>query len=177
VREKRKPNQELRLYLPMAVSSLFDPAFAPWLAAELGAHGVSSSLLALEFDGEEIRGELTRLRGALDSLQRVGVRLAMTVTSALDAASVSKLLSLEAFSVIKFMRAGDTATKAEAAWDTAWSKAMAEARTLGKVTVACDLASVADMGVLLRIGAHYVQGDMLCEWLPEWSFDFTEAVL
>src|SRR6185503_2131565 len=81
VREKRQPDQELRLYLPIAVSSLLDAAFAPWLAAELGAHGVSSSLLALEFDAEEIRSELARLRGPLDAMQRVGVRLALNAAN------------------------------------------------------------------------------------------------
>lgn len=175
VREKRKPDQELRLYLPMAVSSLFDPAFAPWLAAELGAHGVSSNLLALEFDADEIRGELPRLRGPLDALQRVGVRLALNVAST-EGEGVSKLLAIEAFSVIKFARTGDAATKPEAAWEP-WSKPISEAKSLGKVTVACQIANVADIGVLLRLGAHYVQGDLLGDWLPDWSFDFSEAVL
>jgi EAL domain-containing protein (putative c-di-GMP-specific phosphodiesterase class I) len=175
IREKRQAEQELRLYLPMAVSSLFDPAFAPWLAAELGAHGVSSNLLALEFDAEEIRSELSRLRAPLDSLQRVGVRLALTVASPVEG-GLSKLLALDAFSVIKFAR-GDAAGKPEDAWDKTWSKAMAEARSLGKVTVASGITNVADIGVLLRLGAHYLQGDMLSEWLAEWSFDFSEAVM
>lgn len=176
VREKRQPDQELRFYLPMAVSSLFDPAFAPWLAAELGAHGVPSSLLALEFDAEEIRAELPRLRAPLDSLQRVGVRLALTIDGA-NEGGYAKLLALDAFSVIKFARGGGAAAKPEDAWDKAWSKVMAEARSLGKVTVARGLAGMADIGVLLRLGVHYVQGDILCEWLPEWNFDFAEAVL
>jgi len=175
VQERRKPEQELRLYLPMAVSSLFDAAFAPWLAAELGAHGVSSSLLALEFDAEEIRSELSRLRAPLDSLQRVGVRLALSVGHAMADAASSKLLALEAFSVIRFARGADA--KPEVAWDKTWSKAMTEAKSLGKVTVASGIANVGDIGVLLRLGAHYVQGDMLSEWLPDWSFDFAEAVL
>ena len=176
VREKRQPEQELRLYLPMAVSSLFDPAFAPWLAAELGSHGVSSNLLALEFDADEIRGELSRLRGPLDSLQRVGVRLALAIAGPIEG-GYGKLLGLDAFSVVKFARGGEAGTKPEAAWDAAWSKAMAEARSLGKVIVASRLAGMADIGVLLKLGAHYVQGDTLSEWLPDWSFDFAEAVL
>ena len=176
IREKRQAEQELRLYLPMAVSSLFDPAFAPWLAAELGAHGVSSGLLALEFDAEEIRSELSRLRAPLDSLQRVGVRLALTVAGPVEG-GLSKLLALEAFSVIKFARGGDAASKPEDAWEKTWSKAMAETRSLGKVTVASGIANVGDIGVLLRLGAHYAQGDMLSEWLADWSFDFSEAVM
>ena len=66
--------------------------------------------------------------------------------------------------------------KPEAAWEP-WSKALAEARSLGKVVVARGVTNVADIGVLLRLGAHYVQGDLLCDWLPDWSFDFSEAVL
>ena len=173
IKAKRTPEQELRLFLPIAVGSLFDPAFAPWLAAELGAHGVSSSALALEFDGDEIRAELARLRAPLDALQRVGVRLALNVATP---DGIAKLLAVDAFTVLKFQRAGDANAKAEAAWEP-WSKPMAEARSLGKVTVACGIASMADMGVLLRLGTHYVQGDLLCEWLSEWSFDFSEAVL
>jgi PleD family two-component response regulator/EAL domain-containing protein (putative c-di-GMP-specific phosphodiesterase class I) len=175
VREMRKPDQELRLYLPMTATSLFDPAFAPWLAAEAGAHGISSNLFVLEFDAEELRGELTRLRGALDSLQRVGVRLALNISGGIHG-GVSKLLALDAFSMVKFAR-GDAAAKPEAAWDQQWSKAMAQARSLGKVTVACDIGGMADIGVLLKLGAHYVQGRMLSDWLPDWSFDFAEAVL
>ncbi|MDR3389824.1 MAG: response regulator [Rudaea sp.] len=175
VREKRDPEQELRLYLPIAVATLLDPAFAPWLGAELGAHGVASNVLALEFDAEEIRGELARLRNALESLQRIGVRLVLTIRGAIDG-GMSKLLAVEAFGVVKFARDGDASVKPDAAWER-WSKPMAEARSVGKVTVACDLAGVGDVGVLLRLGAHYVQGDPLSGWLPDWSFDFAEAVL
>jgi len=175
VQEKRGAGQELRLYLPIAVATLLDPAFAPWLGAELGAHGVPSNVLALEFDAEEIRGELARLRGALDSLQRIGVRLALSARGSIDG-GLSKLLAVEAFGVVKFARDGDSSVKPEAAWER-WSKPITEARSLGKITVACGLAGIGDVGVLLKLGAHYVQGDSLSGWLPDWSFDFAEAVL
>jgi PleD family two-component response regulator/EAL domain-containing protein (putative c-di-GMP-specific phosphodiesterase class I) len=175
VREKRASEQELRLYLPIAVATLFDPAFAPWLAAELGAHGVPSSVLALEFDAEEIKSELARLRSALESLQRVGVRLALSVRDGIEG-GLGKLLAVEAFNVVKFARGGGAGAKPEAAWEP-WSNPMAEARSLGKVTIACDVAEMADIGVLLKLGVDYAQGDLLSGWLPDWSFDFAEAVL
>jgi hypothetical protein len=28
------------------------------------------------------------------------------------------------------------------------------------------------LAVLLRLGVHYVQGDILAGWSPEWNFDF-----
>ena len=175
VREKRTIDQELRLFLPIEVATLFDQSFAPWLAAELGGHAVPSSTLVLEFDAEAIRSELARLRSALESLQRVGVRLALCVCNDVEG-GLSKLLAVDAFSVVKFARRGDAEVKSAAAWEP-WSRPMAEARSLGKVTVACGLADLSDIGVLLKLSAHYVQGDALSGWLPDWKFDFAEAVL
>ncbi|MEO8802102.1 MAG: response regulator [Rudaea sp.] len=174
VRDKREPGQELRLHVPVAVESLFDPAFAPWLAAELGANAVPSNVLALEFDAGEARDQLARLRSALDSLQRVGVRLVLDANPA-DGTDIEKLLAVNAFSSVKLRRGGDATTKADAAWEP-WSGAINNARTLGKIVVAADIAGIADLSVLLRLGVHYVQGDALCTWLPGWTFDFSEAV-
>ena len=175
VHEKRADGEDLRLYLPVAASSLFDPAFAPWLAAEFGAHAVPSHAMALEFDAAEVRVELPRLRGALEPVQRVGVRLALNA-GVCDDADLGKLLAIDAFGVIKFARAGEAGAKPEGAWEP-WSKAIAEARSLGKIVVASGVAGMADIGVLLRLGVHYAQGEALSGWLTEWTFDFAEAVL
>ncbi|MHB8679610.1 MAG: response regulator [Rudaea sp.] len=175
VREHRADGQDLRLYLPIAAANLFDPALAPWLAAEFGAQAVPSNTVALEFDAAEVRGELRRLRGALEPVQRVGVRLALNV--GIDAETdLGKLLGIEAFGVVKFVRAGDVDAKPESAWEP-WSKAITEARSLGKIVVASGVAGMADIGTLLRLGVHYAQGDALSGWLAEWNFDFAEAVL
>ena len=175
VRENRADGQDLRLYLPVSAANLLDPALAPWLAAEFGAHAVPSNTVALEFDAAEVRGELTRLRGALEHVQRVGVRLALNV--GIDAGTdLGKLLAIEAFGVVKFERAGGADAKPEIAWEP-WSKAIAEARSLGKIVVASGVTGMADIGMLLRLGVHYAQGDALGGWLTEWNFDFAEAVL
>ncbi|MGA9334906.1 MAG: response regulator [Rudaea sp.] len=174
VRDRREPDQELRLYVPIAVENLFDPAFAPWLAAELGAHGVPSNVLALECDAAEARGRLARLRGPLDSLQRVGVRLVLDAKHA-DGTDIEKLLAIDAFSAVKLRRGGDAQIEPDAAWES-WSRAINQARSLGKIVVAGDIAGIADLSVLLRLGVHYVQGEPLCAWLPGWTFDFNEAV-
>jgi EAL domain-containing protein (putative c-di-GMP-specific phosphodiesterase class I) len=171
---ERKPEGELRLYVPVSVSTLFDSAFAAWLAAELRSHGVASGLIALEMDAAEVRAELSRLRSALETLQRIGVRLALSLGTA-PGDSFDKLLALEAFSVVRFGR-GEGAPKPEAAWER-WATPLAQARSLGKITVATDVGGMADLGVLLRLGVHYAQGDVLSAWLREWNFDFAEAVL
>jgi EAL domain-containing protein (putative c-di-GMP-specific phosphodiesterase class I) len=89
---------------------------------------------------------------------------------------LGKLLAIDAFGVVKFARAGDTDGKPEVAWEV-WSSAIAEARSLGKIVVASGVAGMADIGVLLRLGVHYAQGEALSGWLTEWDFDFAEAVL
>jgi PleD family two-component response regulator/EAL domain-containing protein (putative c-di-GMP-specific phosphodiesterase class I) len=175
VREKRAQGKDLRLYLPIAASSLVDPAFAPWLAAEFGAQAVPSNTLALELDAAEVRAELPRLRDVLESVQRVGVRLALNLGGS-DEADFGKLLAIDAFGVVKLVRSGEADAKPEAAWE-AWSKVIAEARSLGKIVIAGGVAGMADIGVLLRLGVHYAQGDALSGWMPEWNFDFAEAVL
>ena len=73
-------------------------------------------------------------------------------------------------------RAGEADSAPDVAWE-AWSKAIAEARSLGKIVVATGAAGMADIGVLLRMGVHYAQGEALSGWLAEWTFDFDEAVL
>ena len=175
VRERHVSGEDLRLYLPVAASNLFDPAFAPWLAAEFGAHAVPSHALALEFEADEVRAEPVRLHAVLEHVQRVGVRLALNV-GADPGADHGKLLALDAFGVVKFARAGEADSAPDVAWE-AWSKAIAEARSLGKIVVATGAAGMADIGVLLRMGVHYAQGEALSGWLAEWTFDFDEAVL
>lgn len=175
VHEQRATGQDLRLYVPIAAANLFDTAFAPWLAAEFGARAFASASFVLQFDAQELKAEMTRLRAALEALQRVGVRLSLHVGAGSNG-EVSKLLAMEAFGVVEFSRQGDADGKAESAWEP-WAKAIAAARSLGKITIARDVASIADMGVLLRLGVHYAQGDVLGGWLPEWNFDFAEAVL
>ncbi|MGH8040654.1 MAG: response regulator [Rudaea sp.] len=175
VREKGAAHSELRLYVPIDVASLNDLAFAPWLAAELGAHGVAANTLVLEFDAAEVRPDPGRLRSALEALQRVGVRLALSADAGM-AADLPKLLAIDAFDAVRLDRDGDAEAKPEAAWEP-WSKVFAEARSLGKVTVAGGVAGMADIGVLLRLGVHYAQGEALSSWLADWNFDFAEAVL
>ncbi len=172
VRERNVSGQELRLHVPIAVATVLDPAFAPWLIAELRAHEVPSSLIALQLAASEVRGGLARLRDALTTLQRVGVRLVLEVRDLRDGA-IDPLLEVEDFSIVKFARASEELNP-DAAWEP-WSHVVAAARTLGKITVACDVAGVADLGVLVRLGVHYAQGDSLSGWLSDWNFDFVES--
>jgi PleD family two-component response regulator/EAL domain-containing protein (putative c-di-GMP-specific phosphodiesterase class I) len=168
-------NDDLRLYLPTIASSLLDPAFAPWLAAEFGAHGVPSRRIVLAFDASDLRAELPRIHAALEAVQRVGVRLSLNAGID-DAPGLDELLAVDALGVVGFRRVGDAQAAPEAAWEP-WSRLIAQARSLGKTTVARGVTDVADIGLLLRMGVHYAQGDMLGGWLADWNFDFAEAVL
>jgi EAL domain-containing protein (putative c-di-GMP-specific phosphodiesterase class I) len=176
MRERQAGNVgELRLFVPVAAGSVIDAAFAPWLAAECGTHGIASSSLVLEFEAVELRGDPARLRGALESLQRVGVRLAVNAGN--DASEeCARLLDMDALGVVRFARLGDADAGHQIAWEP-WANTITKARSLGKVTVGVGTTGMADIGSLLRMGVHYAQGDALGGWLADWTFDFAEAVL
>ncbi|GEM_PF-671176 len=174
IRERKAAERELRLYVPVSVATLFDPAFAPWLAAELRAQAVPGALIALQVSAAEARAELARLHGALENLQRIGVRLALDLGTPPPEA-MERLFAVEAFSVIRFARP-QVEGKPDKVWETL-AAPLSQARSLGKITVACQVAGMSDLAALLKLGVHYVQGDALSGWLSDWTFDFAEAVL
>jgi PleD family two-component response regulator len=173
IRERNAVERELRLFVPISVATLFDPAFAPWLVAELRAQGVPHGAITLQLSASEARSELARLHSILDNLQRIGVRLALDFGSSIE--GVERMLAVEEFRIVRFARPVVDG-KPDKVWETI-AAPLAQARFLGKITVACAIAGMADLAILLKLGVHYVQGDALSGWLPDWTFDFAEAVL
>jgi len=172
LRERHATDTELHLHVPVSVNTALDPAFPPWLSAELRAHGVPSGVIGLLIALAQVRDGHARLRSTLPDLQRAGVRLVLDGRNAMYAA-IDSLLDVEDFAFVKFARASERPSTATA-WD-ACSGMVAKARALGKVTVACDVGGIADLAALARLGVHYVQGDALTAWLPDWSFEFPET--
>jgi PleD family two-component response regulator/EAL domain-containing protein (putative c-di-GMP-specific phosphodiesterase class I) len=171
--ERYATHRELQLQLPLDAATVLDGSFAPWLAAELRAHNISSGTLALQLAAADVAVNVARLRKALPELQRAGVRLALDGRSE-EPAAVAPLLDIEDFAFVKFAPVLDEAS-AQAKWD-AWGPTIAKARSLGKIVIACDVPSLNDLAVLVRRGVHYVQGDALASWMDDWNFDFPEAM-
>jgi PleD family two-component response regulator/EAL domain-containing protein (putative c-di-GMP-specific phosphodiesterase class I) len=165
---------ELHLQVPLAVATVLEGSFAPWLAAELRRQELSGATLTLQLGAAEVGDALLRLRGVLPELQRAGVRLALDGRGE-SPAVIEPLLDLEDFAFVKFAAASQDSS-AQARWEP-WSRAVAKARTLGKIVIACDLPGLSDLAILVRLGVHYVQGDTLAPWLPDWTFDFSQAEL
>ena len=172
VHERHPAHRELHLHVPVAVATAVEGSFAPWLAAELHARGISSATLALQFTAAEVSAAFTRLRKVLPDLQRAGVRLTLDGRGETPTA-IAPLLDLEDFAFVKFSPPADE-LPAQAKWDL-WSNPIAKARTLGKILISCDAPSLSDLAVLVRMGVHYVQGDALAAWMPDWTFEFSEA--
>lgn len=172
VGERYPTHAELHLQAPVAVATVLQASFAPWLAAELQARHISSGTLTLELGAAEVAEAFLRLRNVLPDLQRAGVRLALDGRGESPAA-ITRLLDLEDLAFVKFAASADESA-AQAKWEP-WSAAIAKARTLGKIVIACDVPSLSDLGVLVRLGVHYVQGDTLTPWMSDWTFDFPEA--
>jgi DNA-binding response OmpR family regulator/EAL domain-containing protein (putative c-di-GMP-specific phosphodiesterase class I) len=166
VRERNASAQELRLHVPISVDSAVDTTFAPWLAAELGSHGTSGALLVLHLTAEQLRGRADALRPALEALQRLGLRLGMQL-STLEPKMVHELLHIEAIQVVDVHRAS------EAQWSWAdCASLVSQARSLGKTVLMSGVQNLDEIGVVLRLGAHYVQADVLAGWSPDWNFEF-----
>ncbi|WP_386065271.1 response regulator [Tahibacter sp. UC22_41] len=161
---------ELRLFLPVSAESLLDTAFAPWLATELRAQAVPASAIALEFDIADLI-ELQPGDAAIETLQRVGARFCLRADD--DSERAQRWLQHAAFSVVRFER---PTVAAGSAWAIAANR-FAAVRSLGKIVIASGVNDMADIGELLRNGAHYANGALVCDWLTDFDFDFAGAVL
>jgi PleD family two-component response regulator/EAL domain-containing protein (putative c-di-GMP-specific phosphodiesterase class I) len=165
-RERNANSQSLRIHLSLRAETALDPSFAPWLAAELGSHTVSGNLLVIRVPAERLQGRGASLRTTLEALQRLGLRLGMDLRTA-DRKIVHELLQVEAINVVTFQRPED------AAWSWAdCADLVVEARSLGKTVIVSGLRSIDELGAIVRLGAHYVQADVLAGWSPDWNFEF-----
>jgi EAL domain-containing protein (putative c-di-GMP-specific phosphodiesterase class I) len=165
-RAREAGHRNLRIHLPIGVSTALDPTFAPWLAAELGVHSISAGLLVLRLNGQHVHAQLAQARPLLESLQRLGLRLGIDLCDE-GSKVIHELLQVESINVVNFRRTEDA--------DAKWSERAAmvsEARSLGKTVLASGVRDVDELGVVLRLGAHYVQADALAGWSAEWNFEF-----
>ena len=161
---------ELRLFLPLTAESLLDPAFAPWLATELRTQGVPAAAVALEFSIADLIEQLPG-DGAIEALQRVGARFCLRADDETERAQ--RWLTHAAFSVVRFERPASSSDKSSP-WAGMASR-FAAVRALGKIVIASGVADMGDFGELLRSGAHYANGAVVCDWLRDFEFDFAGA--
>lgn len=162
---------DVRLILPVAIESVLDPAFAPWLAAELGGRALSPALVTLEIDAGEAVRETGRLPEALASLQLTGARLGVAGIEGGDAH-----VRLIRMGPIQFVRlAGVKASGGEAsqdAWGSERGRLIVEAARHGKLTIAHGVRDAREIAALIRLNVGYVQSDAFAPWSTEHAFDF-----
>jgi DNA-binding response OmpR family regulator/EAL domain-containing protein (putative c-di-GMP-specific phosphodiesterase class I) len=163
---------ELRLFLPISAESLLDPSFAPWLATELRSQNVGATAVALEFDTADLIEQQPN-DGAIDALQRVGARFCLRAND--DSDRAQRWLQHAAFGVVRFERPA-AGTGNGSPW-AAMAQRFATVRALGKIVIASGVQDMNDLGELLRSGAHYANGVVVCDWLRDFEFDFAGAVL
>lgn len=172
--ERTRRGDTLRLLVPIAIESALDAAFAPWLAAELQARALAPATLVLELDAGEVVRQFGAIGPAIESLQLVGVRLA--VRGLEGGESHLRLARHPGFAIIK-LEAPNPAPGAIAPWAAERGRLVVEAGKHGKVVVACDVRDAREMSELLKLGVHYVQADMFSPWSASTSFDFAGTKL
>jgi hypothetical protein len=167
--ERTQRGDELRLFLPVGVESVLDPAFAPWLAAELIARALSPASVTLELSATELLRESTRLGDALDSLQLVGTRLCI---AGLEGGEPHlALLRLPTVSMVHLAAPGTP--EAAGAWGAERGRLVVEAGKRGKITIAQGARDAREIGELLKLGVRYVASDLFAPWSTEANFDFS----
>jgi len=167
--ERSRGGDSLRLLVPLAIESALDAAFAPWLAAELQARALAPASLVLELDAGEVVRHFGAIGAAIESLQLVGVRLA--VRGLEGGESHLRLARHPGFALVK-LEAPNPAPGAIAPWAAERGRLVVEAGKHGKVVVASDVRDAREMGDLLKLGVHYVQADMFASWSASANFDF-----
>jgi EAL domain-containing protein (putative c-di-GMP-specific phosphodiesterase class I) len=154
----------------MCAETVFDGSFAPWLAAELRGHHVTGGSLVVVLMADEVHARLAQAPSALEPLQRLGLRLGIELHDE-HSPIATAVLQIESINVTKFCRPAGT--------DASWSQYTAlfkEARSLGKTVVTSNVQDMSELAVLLRLGVHYVQGDVVAPWTAEYNFDFAAVV-
>jgi DNA-binding response OmpR family regulator/EAL domain-containing protein (putative c-di-GMP-specific phosphodiesterase class I) len=167
--ERSRRGDALRLFLPTTIESALDPAFAPWLAAELQARALAPAAVALEFPVDDVLREANRFQSAIQSLQLVGVRLAVAGLQGGEAHL--RLARLPGVAIIKLDPPG-AVEGIPAAWGAERGRVIVEASKHGKVVVVQGVRDAREMGELLKLGVHYVQADVFAPWASEPNFDF-----
>ncbi len=162
---------DIRLVLPVAIESVLDPAFAPWLAAELSGRALSPATITLELDAAEAVREGARLADALASLQLTGARIGIAGIEGGDAHV--RLVRMAPLNVVRL--AAVTAQGPEAlqnAWGSERGRLIVEASRHGKLTIAHGARDAREIAALIKLNVSYVQSDVFAPWSTEPAFDF-----
>jgi DNA-binding response OmpR family regulator/EAL domain-containing protein (putative c-di-GMP-specific phosphodiesterase class I) len=165
---------EMRLFLPISIESALDPAFAPWLAAEMQSHALAPASVAMELQVEEVLREFARWNQALDSLQLVGTRLCV---SGLQGGEAHLRLVRTGGPTLFKLAAPAPIEGGGSAWAAERGRLILEAAKHGKVTVATGVRDSREFAELLKLGVHYVQSDLFAPWSTDANFDFAGAKL
>jgi DNA-binding response OmpR family regulator/EAL domain-containing protein (putative c-di-GMP-specific phosphodiesterase class I) len=171
--ERSRRGDALRLFLPITLESALDPAFAPWLVAEMQSRALAPASVALELAAAEMLRDPARMATAIESLQLVGARLCIGGLEGGDAHV--KLARLPAFQVLKLN--APTAAETLGAWGAERGRLVVEAGKHGKLVVATNARDARELAELLKLGVHYIQADVFAPWTSEPNFDFAGAKL
>jgi DNA-binding response OmpR family regulator/EAL domain-containing protein (putative c-di-GMP-specific phosphodiesterase class I) len=169
--ERVQRGDEIRLFLPVGIESVLDPAFAPWLATELQARALSPSVVVLEIAAADLVRAAARLGDALSSLQLVGTRICVTGVEGGDAHV--RLLRHPAVSMVRLAAPGSR--EAVGAWGSERGRLVVEAGKHGKTTIAHGAKEAREIAELLKLGVGYVASDTFAPWSIEANFDFAGA--
>ncbi len=161
VAPRLRADPDARIHVDVAVESVIDSAFAPWLAAELRTIGLAPAQIVCVVSAAELAGLGNGVAPALERLQIAGVRLC--IGGVVGSVEDLKLVALASVDAVRI----DAAETEGQRIDPPRRRALDQALTHGKVTVVAGPIGAAEVGHLLRNGVHYLKSDALAAWAAQ----------
>jgi DNA-binding response OmpR family regulator/EAL domain-containing protein (putative c-di-GMP-specific phosphodiesterase class I) len=171
--ERTQRGDDLRLFLPVSVEAVLDPAFAPWLATELQARALSPTLVVMELEAAELLGEAARIGPALESLQVVGTKLCVAGLESGEAHV--RLLRQATVAMVRLAAPRVSEAAVAGAWGAERGRLLVEANKHGKIVIAHGPREAREIAELLKLGVQYIASDVFASWNSEPNFDFAGA--
>jgi len=168
--ERRKAGKETTLFVKVAPSSLVEGDLHNFIGSQLKAHSVSGAHLVLQLPESKI---YTHLR-ALQAFQKIVASFGCRICLEQFGTSLNSFQMLSHFdpALLKIDRSFiiDLAKNTESQKKV--REFVAEARKLGKQTVAEFVSDASSMTILFSIGVDLVQGNFLAPAGPAMNYDF-----
>ena len=153
---RMRADPEARGGFEVSIESVLDPAFAPWLAAELHALGVAPGQVACRIAAGELAAAAGAAEPALERLQIAGVRV--DLDGLVGAPLESRLTAFASIDSIRIAAADG------APIDAARAAAIDHALVHGKLVVVAGAVATGEVASLLRHRVHYLASELLSPW-------------
>lgn len=155
-----------RLYLPVAIETVLDPTFAPWLMAEVQSLRLDVGGIVIAVDAAEASANPNAALAGIDAIQVAGARVML---SNADGMGYSERIALHG-SVDSALVAPPSAVAGQ--WQRERGNFLSALLKHGKRTIAGGVEQPTEFSELLRLKFDYATSERFAGWRDSLDFDF-----